>query len=241
MMSEGSTDQPTQCDHRVEPEPKKQWVTILSRRSRKIIKQPAESKQNAPSLSSRFVNLADGSDDEEEGTTAIPTTKDGQASTEISSNDPENQSQTTTTETDKEKLHLVTSKPPKQLATPQLVTLKQRERAALIQAVKEIDICRGDQPPMAKSDSNHTRDFPGIEEVLGIGPVTTPSSGNCMAMASAQAVADHDLAAHDGSLEAITASIKQGIRFSGHLNFDEQFDHYVRTATLITCRGGGMA
>ncbi|CAI5745135.1 unnamed protein product [Peronospora destructor] len=134
----------------------------------------------------------DESDDEEEGMTAIPTKEDGQASTAISSDDPENRSQTTTTETDKAKLHLVTSKPPKQLATPQLVTLKQRERAVLIQAGKEIGICRGDQLPMAKLDSNYTRDFPDIEEALDIRPVTTPSSGNCMAVALVQAVADHD-------------------------------------------------
>ena len=61
---------------------------------------------------------------------------------------------------------------------------------------------------MSASEQHQERGFSGIEEVLGLSPVTTPSSGNCMAMLLAQVVADHDLAAHDDHLEAITASIK---------------------------------
>lgn len=57
-------------------------------------------------------------------------------------------------------------------------------------------------------------------------------------MALAQAVADHNLAAFDDKLEEMTAAIKRGIRWSGLLNYREQFDHFTRMTTLINVGRG---
>ena len=62
---------------------------------------------------------------------------------------------------------------------------------------------------------------------LNTRPVTTVSSGSCMAIALAQEVADHDMADVDASLKTITAFIKRGSHRTGHLDFGEQFGHYV--------------
>ncbi|RMX69184.1 hypothetical protein DD238_005951 [Peronospora effusa] len=51
----------------------------------------------------------------------------------------ENHERPKTFETEKAKLHLAPAKPPKLLPNPKLVTLKQRERAAMSQIVKTID------------------------------------------------------------------------------------------------------
>uniref|UniRef100_A0AAV1UN26 Uncharacterized protein n=1 Tax=Peronospora matthiolae TaxID=2874970 RepID=A0AAV1UN26_9STRA len=64
-----------------------------------------------------------------------------------------------------------------------------------------------------------------LEETLGIRPVTTASSGYCLAIALAQEVADHDMAALDDTLETITACIKRGIYRTEKLNLDEKFGH----------------
>ncbi|ETO80217.1 hypothetical protein F444_05210, partial [Phytophthora nicotianae P1976] len=57
-------------------------------------------------------------------------------------------------------------------------------------------------------------------------------------MALAQALVDTDLASQDDSLEAIARSLKQGICWTGQLNLHEQFDHYVRTTTLVNVMRG---
>ncbi|KAE9067300.1 hypothetical protein PF007_g28125 [Phytophthora fragariae] len=80
--------------------------------------------------------------------------------------------------------------------------------------------------------------FPDIEQALGLRQVATPSTGNCMAMARAQATADHNLAAFDENLEKITAAIKRGIHWTGQLNYSEQFDHFTRTTTLVNVNRG---
>lgn len=54
-------------------------------------------------------------------------------------------------------------------------------------------------------------DLSTIEKGLGLTPVTTPAPDDCMAMALAHAVSDHDLGADDCSLWFITACIKRGI------------------------------
>ena len=59
-----------------------------------------------------------------------------------------------------------------------------------------------------------------------------------MAVSLVQAVDDHDMAALDDNLETITARIKRGIHRKGQLNFGKQFDHYVRTTTLINVLRG---
>ena len=59
-----------------------------------------------------------------------------------------------------------------------------------------------------------------------------------MAMAVAQAYVDHDLAAFDDILETTTESIKRGIRWLAQLHLFAQFDHAVRTSTLVNVQRG---
>lgn len=68
--------------------------------------------------------------------------------------------------------------------------------------------------------------------------MVTPESGNCMAMALAQAVTDLDLAALPGKLENVTAIIIRGVGWSGQLNFLDQFNRFTRKTTLINVERG---
>ena len=65
--------------------------------------------------------------------------------------------------------------------------------------------------PVEDSVERDIHDLPDIERDLGLRPVITPATGNCLAMANAQAVADHDLVALDTILENSTGCIKRGI------------------------------
>jgi hypothetical protein len=86
----------------------------------------------------------------------------------------------------------------------------------------------------------NTENFDDIETGLGLREVATPASGNCMAMALAQAEADQSLAAYDSELEEITAAIKREICWSAQLNLNEQFNHYTRQTTLVNMERGWM-
>ena len=92
--------------------------------------------------------------------------------------------------------------------------------------------------PVAGVELSDSTVLPAIETGLELRPIMTPATKNCMAMALAQAVANHDLVAHDGTLELLTATIKRGICWATMLNFDEQFNHSVRTATLVNVLRG---
>ncbi|KAG1690419.1 hypothetical protein DVH05_028095 [Phytophthora capsici] len=142
------------------------------------------------------------------------------------------------TEADKAKLHLVKAKPPKVPSTPQLVALKSRERKVLRHAVNAAQQPLGKRMPPPAYSGEVLESFSAIEASLGLRQVNTPATGNCMAMALAQALVDTDLASQDDSLEAITKSLKQGICWAGQQNLQEQFDHYVRTSTLVNVQRG---
>ena len=119
-----------------------------------------------------------------------------------------------TTDADKVNLRLLTAKPKKLRSVPQLVSLKKRQRTVLGATQTDRSLCRVPPLPLPEACLAPDPDLAAVEAVLGIRPVTTPSSGNCMAMAVAQAYVDHDLAAFDDTLETTTASIKRGIRWS---------------------------
>ncbi|EEY57258.1 uncharacterized protein PITG_11092 [Phytophthora infestans T30-4] len=59
-----------------------------------------------------------------------------------------------------------------------------------------------------------------------------------MAMALAQGIANHNLAARADTMETLTAAIKRGICCSGQLNCMDQFDHFTRTQTLVNMERG---
>ncbi|KAE9022103.1 hypothetical protein PR002_g12066 [Phytophthora rubi] len=223
----------------VAPKPKQKWIATPLSRGRTLYAHPKTLKQRGLQLSSRYAELddADGNDDEEESKTEDK--PPAHPVIEISSDDGLNMpvKPTITTEA-KEALHLVKAKPPKLPETPQLVALKQRERDVIAAAAATFADKRGPGLQVSAAPVDGIKSFPEIEELLGIRSVVTPSSGNCMAMALAQAVADHNLAAFDDELEEMTAAIKRGIRWSEQLNYREQFDHFTRMTTLINVERG---
>jgi hypothetical protein len=68
--------------------------------------------------------------------------------------------------------------------------------------------------------------------------VSTPATGNRMAMAIVQALSDSALTEQDTKLAKATGSLKRGIKHAGQLHLAEQFPHGTRVATLIAVRLG---
>jgi hypothetical protein len=118
------------------------------------------------------------------------------------------------------------------------VGLKQQERKELAAATVAPGEERGQVEPPEEYSGDAQSTFPAIENSLKLRQVSTPSTGNCMAMALAQAIADDDLVERNGRLETITACLKRGIKWAGQLHLLEQFDHYVRKTTLINMQRG---
>ncbi|KAE8876604.1 hypothetical protein PF005_g16574 [Phytophthora fragariae] len=158
---------------------------------------------------------------------------------EISSDDElEDKEPVPITAAEKAKLHLVKAKPPKKTPTPQLVALKQRERQALQRANANGPAIDGVLTPLPELTGKRLSDFSSIQKSLQLQPMSTPPSGNCMAIALVQAVVDDNLDRQDARLEEMTKIIKRGIRWAGQLGMATQFDHFVRTSILVNvCRG----
>lgn len=135
-------------------------------------------------------------------------------------------------------LLIVSAKPPKVHSTLQLLGLKQRERNALDQAVGMPDLGREAVISPTEAIEAKQGGFQAIEDNLQIRQVSTPQTGNCMAMSIAQALADNDLLAHTDQLEANTASLKIGTWWTGQLHLTDHYDHFVRTTTLVNVQRG---
>uniref|UniRef100_A0AAV1TCX1 Uncharacterized protein n=1 Tax=Peronospora matthiolae TaxID=2874970 RepID=A0AAV1TCX1_9STRA len=114
-----------------------------------------------------------------------------------SGNDEKKTSVADTMEEEKQRLHLRATTPPKRPPTSQLLTRSQQERATLRQAVADVQPCLGSIISAKVIDSATEPDLPTIKNGLGLTPVTTPDTGNCVAMALAQAISDHDLVTDD--------------------------------------------
>ncbi|KAE9357793.1 hypothetical protein PR003_g1618 [Phytophthora rubi] len=224
----------------VEP-PKRPWATIPMRNGRALYAHPATLHQKLRVASSRYAELADEEEEEE-----FPSQEEKpekrpphQGVIEISSDDElEEKAPVPITPAAKAQLHLVQAKPPKLHSTPELVGLKQRERKALSKAIEMLEDESGSLLPPADYTGKELKEFADIEDSLSLCQVSTPASGNCMTMALAQALADNDLAAHDGTLGEITACLKRGIKWAGQLHLPEQVGHFVRMTTLINVQRG---
>uniref|UniRef100_A0AAV1UFV4 Uncharacterized protein n=1 Tax=Peronospora matthiolae TaxID=2874970 RepID=A0AAV1UFV4_9STRA len=68
--------------------------------------------------------------------------------------------------------------------------------------------------------------------LLGLREVVTPATGNCMAMAVAQAYADADMYGESDAFERLMASAKRDIRFACLLKLDHTYAHDVRVQAL---------
>ncbi|POM81569.1 Hypothetical protein PHPALM_441 [Phytophthora palmivora] len=216
----------------VEPKPKKGWVTIPLKGSRQLHSHDQTNRQSNPKRTSIFEVLAENSESEEDEERATTEAQKDQEIIDLRDSVSQEEKPKHLTKEEKAKLHLVTRKLKDTIEQPQILTLKGKEREALKNTLQPYNDRANCDMVIEGWHLETTASFAHIEQNLGLKEVTTPSTGNCMAMALAQAEADNDLAVNDESFEKATASIKKGIKLSGLLNTAEQFDHYSRTATL---------
>ena len=69
--------------------------------------------------------------------------------------------------------------------------------------------------------------------MMGLQEEITPLTGNCLAMAIAQALADAALDGPNDRLDRLTAIIKTGVLYTGLLHLEEHFAHDLRVAALL--------
>ncbi|KAI9996223.1 hypothetical protein PInf_013606 [Phytophthora infestans] len=220
-------------------DPKKKWITTPLRNGRKLYAHAAALQQKLSVTQSRFAALDDEEVEESVEVSPVSAEQAGNLTIVISSGDEQvEKAPVPLTYEQNQQLHLVKDKPPKPYSTPQLVGLKQRERKAVLQAVAKVAQRSGDRLTPLPFAGGELTSFAAIEESLALSPVSTPATGNCITMALAQAMADADLAVPDGTLDEITGCIKRGIQWAGQLHMSEQYDHYVRTNTLVNVDHG---
>ncbi|KAI9989109.1 hypothetical protein PInf_022846 [Phytophthora infestans] len=214
------------------PQPQKKWATAPLSRGRTLYAHPAALAEK------RFAVFEEEDEDEgdQEEKREAPS---AQAAVEISSNE-ESESPKPRTLTPKERaqLRLVKAKPPKLIKSPQLVALKQREREEMETLTDSMSPFKGSPLPSSGDAIQAVTSFSEIEALLGLRQVATPATGNCMVLALAQAIVDHDLAAHGRVLEQLALTLKRGIKWSALLNNAEQYDHFTRTNTLVNVGRG---
>uniref|UniRef100_H3GY86 Uncharacterized protein n=1 Tax=Phytophthora ramorum TaxID=164328 RepID=H3GY86_PHYRM len=184
----------------VEPKPKQHWVTKNRPNGTKLYAHPDALRRRELPTSSRFAVFEE---EEEEKDAEVQPTDQPDVEEISSGSEQEEHKPPPISASAKAKLHLIRDKPNKELPTPQLVALKQRERMALATALEPTTSQRGVWKSLEPTVNGKDRTFASIQKELGIRPVATPSSGNCMAMALAQALADQDLAGNDRALERL--------------------------------------
>jgi hypothetical protein len=220
------------------PEAADHWVVVPKAHGRKSNGTPATFSPHGVQVSTRFDELADAEDGPEQEEQQDCRVADKPVIDVSLGDDTEEAPPQRISDSDKADLHLVRAKAPSLPATPQLVALKQRERQAIAVEALSFEKRRGRLRACAQQTDTSPTKFPQIEKELGLRPVTTPASGNCMAMAIAQAVADHSMAAFSKQLEDITAAVKRGIKWTAQLNYAEQFGHFQRVTSLINLERG---
>lgn len=144
------------------------------------------------------------------------------------------------TKAERAKLRIIHQAPLAIPSTPQLMALKQREILALSAVLDPARQHLGSLIAVLPDKLQASLTTALIEEQLALRAVTTPATGNCMAMAIVQALADHDLASADDILHAATSSLKLGIKHAGLLHMSEQFPHDTRLSTIVNVKRGWM-
>ena len=118
------------------------------------------------------------------------------------------------------------------LSGPVLLTMKSQERVTCERILGSLK----DGPTRALSMEHRPQRVPSnmrsLVRLLGLREVVTPATGNCMAMAVAQAYVDASMLGESDAFERLTASVKRGIRFTGLLNLELNYAHDVRVQAL---------
>ena len=81
-------------------------------------------------------------------------------------------------------------------------------------------------------------DLKALIPLLGLQEAITPVTGNCLAMAVAQALADAALDGPNDQLERLTAIIKNGVLYTGLLYLEEHYAHDLRVNALFKAQRG---
>lgn len=121
---------------------------------------------------------------------------------------------------------------------PVLMTKKRQERATFQSLSSTLVIPTSAPLSMGPRTAREPESMQEVEAMLGIREVTTPATGNCMAMAVAQAAVDATLEGPDSALKSLTASIKRGIKYTGLLHLEDQLAHDHRVNALANVRRG---
>ena len=118
------------------------------------------------------------------------------------------------------------------ISGPTLLAKQRLERKTCVRLVKQQQKGRCTAIPMDPRPENGPTHSKDLMRILGLREVPTPATGNCLAMAIAQAVADSALDALITALEPLTARVKRGIKYAGLLNLEGQLLHDLRVNTL---------
>ena len=138
---------PINAGNLVAPAPKKQWVTVPVRRGRASRPRPQHHPRRAPITSTRFAELAEQSDDEDDEVSFVEAVPIIDRRNDVASGEEQAASPPIAiTDTAKANLRLLTARPKKLRSIPQLVGLKQRERTVLVATQTDRSLCRG--PPL---------------------------------------------------------------------------------------------
>lgn len=118
------------------------------------------------------------------------------------------------------------------LPVPVIMTLKRNERKSFSHLAKGTNRQLTVALPIGARSVKPPETLAEMEHQLGLRSVVTPATGNCLAMAIAQAAVDATLDDPDRSLELLTACLKRGIKYTGLLNLEDQMAHDHRVHLL---------
>ncbi|KAG3205948.1 hypothetical protein PC128_g1088 [Phytophthora cactorum] len=114
------------------------------------------------------------------------------------------------------------------LTGPVLMTKRRQERATFQAQRERVDISTQRPLRLGARSAEPPDSFADIEHQLGVREIATPDTGNCLAMAVAQAAVNATLDGPSSALEPLTASVKRGIKYADLLHLEDQLVHDMR-------------
>ena len=122
--------------------------------------------------------------------------------------------------------------PTPRATAPVLLTHKRGERDCFHKLVVDVSLPQKILQPLTARATVPPATVSGMASQVGLHQVITPATGNCLAMAIAQAATDAALDGPDRHLGLLTASLKREIKLSGLLDSKDQFAHDHRVHAL---------
>ena len=123
-------------------------------------------------------------------------------------------------------------------SSPLLLTLKSQERATCLKLLSRMHDKQKHAISLPPRPIDVPTDLKALIPLLGLQEAITPVTGNCLAMAVAQALADAALDGPNDQLERLTAIIKNGVLYTGLLHLEEHYAHDLRVNALFKAQRG---